>query len=81
MVRLFRIQGIDLGRSRGDKITNIRCFPVLAAIHYIRQKEQNGLGDAIRALAKELGEDADVLLAMAGKVSSDLLEIIRRHVE
>ena len=31
----------------------------------------------IRALAAELGEDADVLLAMAGKVSSDLLEIIR----
>ena len=33
----------------------------------------------IRALAKELGEDPDVLLAMAGKVSSDLLEIIRKR--
>ena len=33
----------------------------------------------IRALADELNEDADVLLAMAGKVSSDLLEIIRRR--
>jgi len=33
----------------------------------------------IRALAKELGEDADVLLAMAGKVSSDLQEIIRKR--
>jgi transcriptional regulator with XRE-family HTH domain len=31
----------------------------------------------IRALASELDEDPDVLLAMAGKVSSDLLEIIR----
>jgi len=30
-------------------------------------------------LAKELGEDPDVLLAMAGKVSSDLQEIIRRR--
>ena len=29
------------------------------------------------ALAKTLGEDQDVLLAMAGKVSSDLLNIIR----
>ena len=29
------------------------------------------------ALAKALGEDQDVLLAMAGKVSSDLLNIIR----
>jgi len=29
------------------------------------------------ALAEVLGEDQDVLLAMAGKVSSDLLKIIR----
>ena len=33
----------------------------------------------IRALAKELNEDADMLLAMAGKVSSDLQEIIRKR--
>ena len=33
----------------------------------------------IRALAKELDEDADVLLAMAGKVSSDLQDIIRKR--
>ena len=33
----------------------------------------------ILALAGELGEDGDVLLAMAGKVSSDLQEIIRRR--
>ena len=31
----------------------------------------------IRALAEDLGEDADLLLAMAGKVSSDLQEIIK----
>jgi transcriptional regulator with XRE-family HTH domain len=30
-------------------------------------------------LAKELGEDPDVLLAMGGKVSSDLQEIIRKR--
>ena len=30
-------------------------------------------------LANELGEDPDVFLAMAGKVSSDLQEIIRRR--
>ena len=33
----------------------------------------------IAALAHELGEDPDVLLAMAGKVSSDLQEVIRRR--
>lgn len=30
-------------------------------------------------LAEDLGEDPDALLAMAGKVSSDLQEIIRRR--
>jgi HTH-type transcriptional regulator, competence development regulator len=30
-------------------------------------------------LAADLGEDKDVLLAMAGKVSSDLQEVIRRR--
>jgi transcriptional regulator with XRE-family HTH domain len=32
-----------------------------------------------KKLAAELGEDPDVLLAMAGKVSSDLQEIIRKR--
>ena len=35
--------------------------------------------EKIRALATELGEDADVLLAMAGKVSSDLQQVIRQR--
>ena len=30
-------------------------------------------------LARELGEDADVLLALAGKVSSELQDVIRRR--
>jgi HTH-type transcriptional regulator, competence development regulator len=33
----------------------------------------------IVALAKELGEDCDFLLALAGKVSEDLLKIIRKR--
>ena len=35
--------------------------------------------ERIRALARELDEDPDVLLALAGKVSRDLQEIIRRR--
>ncbi len=35
--------------------------------------------EKICALADELGEDRDVLLAMAGKVSSDLQHIIRKR--
>lgn len=34
---------------------------------------------SIRRLAKVLGENEDVLLALAGKVSTDLQEIIRRR--
>lgn len=46
----------------------------------IERGEQPAPGeDAIRAIAHELGEDPDVLLAMAGKVSSDIQEIIRRR--
>ena len=33
----------------------------------------------IIALAKELNEDPDLLLAMAGKVSSDLQQVIRKR--
>jgi HTH-type transcriptional regulator, competence development regulator len=35
--------------------------------------------ETTRALALELGEDPDMLLAMAGKVSGDLQEIIRKR--
>ncbi len=35
--------------------------------------------DTIRKIADELGEDRDAMLALAGKVSSDLLEIIRQR--
>ena len=35
--------------------------------------------ETTRKLAKELEEDADVLLALAGKVSSDLQAVIRRR--
>ena len=34
--------------------------------------------EKIKSLARELDEDPDVLLAMAGKVSIDLLEVIKQ---
>jgi transcriptional regulator with XRE-family HTH domain len=37
--------------------------------------------EKIVALARDLDEDADVLLAMAGKVSSDLQRVIRKRPE
>jgi transcriptional regulator with XRE-family HTH domain len=35
--------------------------------------------EKIRRLAQELGEDPDVLLALAGKVSADLMKAIRKR--
>ena len=35
----------------------------------------------IVALARELGEDPDLLLALAGKVSTDLQKVIRKRPE
>ncbi|NTW88049.1 MAG: helix-turn-helix transcriptional regulator [Desulfobulbaceae bacterium] len=37
--------------------------------------------EKIKALANELNENPDVLLAMAGKVSSDLQEVIKKRPE
>src|SRR5207248_2658798 len=46
----------------------------------IERGEQSPPGEeTIVALAKELGEDADMLLALAGKVSTDLQAIIRKR--
>lgn len=44
----------------------------------IERGEQSPPGEeTIRRIADDLGEDPDALLALAGKVSTDLLEIIR----
>jgi transcriptional regulator with XRE-family HTH domain len=46
----------------------------------IERGEQPPPGEqTIRRLAEELGENPDVLLALAGKVSTDLLDIIRER--
>ena len=45
----------------------------------IERGEQPPPGEeTIAALARELGEDKDVLLALAGKVSTDLQDAIRK---
>lgn len=44
-----------------------------------RGLEQRPSEQTTRALARELDEDPDALLAMAGKVSGDLQEIIRKR--
>jgi len=50
---------------------------------YLSQVERGNVAPpsevTIGRLAKDLGEDLDVLLALAGKVADDLREVIRRR--
>ena len=51
-----------------------------AYLSKVEREEQAPPSEAkIIALAHELGEDPDVLLALAGKVSSDLQKVIRQR--
>ena len=44
-----------------------------------RGKEAPPSEKTLRRLAKDLGEDVDMLLALGGKISSDLARIIRKR--
>jgi transcriptional regulator with XRE-family HTH domain len=70
-------------RAKTDRTFSVRQVAKRVGIEpsylsKIEREEQPPPGEeTIRRLAHELGQDADVLLAMAGKVSSDLLDVIR----
>ncbi len=72
-------------RRRDDREYSVRRVGARVGIEpsylsKIERGEQRPPSEAaIIRLAKDLGEDADVLLAMAGKVSNDLQEVIRRR--
>jgi transcriptional regulator with XRE-family HTH domain len=68
-----------------DRLFSLRKVAERAGIEpaYLSKIERSEFpppGEAtVKAIAKELGEDPDALLALAGKVSSDLQDIIRRR--
>ena len=70
-----------------EKDRNFSLRKVAGAIHvqpsYLSKVERGGEAppseEKIVSLANVLGEDPDVLLALAGKVSSDLQETIRKR--
>ena len=72
---------------RSDKRYSLRQMAARVRIEpaYLSKIERGDVGPPSEAttcrLARELGEDPDVLLALAGKVSSDLQAIIRRRPE
>lgn len=69
----------------GDARFSLRQVAVRAGIQptYLSKLERGELDppseETSRRIAVELGEDADVVLALAGKVSSDLQSIIRKR--
>jgi HTH-type transcriptional regulator, competence development regulator len=73
------------GLRKGDPAFSLRQVADRVGIEpaYLSKIERDQTSppgeETIRSLARELKVDADVLLAMAGKVSSDLQEVIRRR--
>lgn len=69
-------------RETGDKAYSLRQVAKRVGVQpaYISQVEREEVAppseDTIRKWAADLHEDPDVLLALAGKVSSDLQEIV-----
>ena len=89
MIR-HRSFGEFLRERRMTRAAKSRAFSVRQLAHRvgiepsylskIERGEQPPPGEeTIRRIATELGEDPDVLLALAGKVSSDLVKIIRER--
>jgi transcriptional regulator with XRE-family HTH domain len=70
---------------REQKKITLRKFADMVGITptYLSKIERNEFDppaeDKIRTIAKLLDQDVDLLLALAGKVSSDLGDIIQKH--
>ena len=77
--------GEQLRRWRIDKKLNQRDFADQVGIDftYLSKIERDEFPppaeDRVKAIAKILGCDADDLLARAGRVSTDISDIIKRH--
>lgn len=77
--------GVFIRRKRGEKELGLREMAKKIGVSpaYLSKCERDEFPppteDRVRAIAKELGCDVDDLLAMAGRVSSDISDIIKRH--
>ena len=68
-------------RSSAFLRPKVVAFPSSQATREPREREEVAppSEETIRRLASDLDVDSDVLLALAGKVSADLMETIRRR--
>ena len=76
-IRKLREQRAELDPSFSLRQVAARCKVTPAYLSRVERNEVAPPGeDTLIKLASELGEDPDVLLAMAGKISTDLRAII-----
>src|SRR5262249_23656333 len=79
------VRKIREGQAEGDPRFSLRQVAQRVGVEpaYLSKVERDEVSPPSEAtigrLAKDLGEDRDVLLALAGKVSTDLQEVIRRR--
>ena len=77
--------GATVRRLREAKKIGLRKFAKEVGMSptYLSKVERDEFNppseEKIRAIAAALGQDADELLALAGRLSSDLADIIQRH--
>ena len=79
------VREVREGKRQEDRRYSLRQVATRVGIEptYLSKLERGELAppseETTRRIAEDLGEDPDVLLALAGKVSSDLQAIIRKR--
>jgi UTP--glucose-1-phosphate uridylyltransferase len=58
--------------GKDDSLARVRTIADMADVHYVRQTERNGLGDAVRYARKHVGEEPFALLLGDTIVESDV---------
>jgi len=77
--------GATVRRLREEQKIGLRKFAQMVGMSptYLSKVERDEFKppteEKVRAIAETLGQDPDVLLSLAGRVSSDLADIIQRH--
>ena len=77
--------GATVRRLREERKIGLRKFAEMVGMSptYLSKVERDDFNppseEKVRAIAQALGQDADELLALAGRVSADLANIIQRH--
>ncbi|MGB5743212.1 MAG: helix-turn-helix transcriptional regulator [Sedimenticolaceae bacterium] len=79
--------GATVRRLREEKKIGLRKFAQMVGMSptYLSKVERDQFNppseEKIKAIAAALGEDANGLLALAGRVSSDLADILQRQIQ